>query len=169
MRSHGRVTRRRACQLYRDCLKRVSSVKSRKSSKCGVVWAMNKINSYEIPEDCLIIPGSQGRHWEHLKSSEQLARAMWQCRSFSIYRLYEAGGISDGFQDEPEGLVALRARDGRLLLMGSFIAGGVQWPSSPAADSSIAIREEYASEIDFLQTHASEFLPVASRAAQLAI
>lgn len=123
--------------------------------------------SYEIPDGALIIPGTDGRYWEHIKSAEQLARAMWQCKSFNVHRLYEAGGISDGNQQEPEGLVALRNMDGQLLMMGSFIADGIQWPTSPAGDNSLDIRSEYASAIEFLRSRAQDLFPVEIRETQL--
>lgn len=117
-------------------------------------------NWYRVPEEALDIPGSDGQHWVHLRTAEQLAQAMSQCPPFDIRRLYKAGGISDGSTAEPEGLVALRNGTGRLLLMGSFIAGDLQWPTSPTGDSSIILRAEYAAEILTLQDRAAELLPV---------
>ncbi|TLX16005.1 hypothetical protein [Rhizobium sp. MHM7A] len=122
---------------------------------------------YEIPEGALVVPESGGRHWLHLKTAEQLARAMWECKSFDIRRLYQAGGISEGNPEQPEGLVALRNGQGQLLLMGSYITDGLQWPTSPAGDSSIALREEYAKEIANLQEKAVELLPIKDRTVAL--
>jgi hypothetical protein len=114
-----------------------------------------------MDDNSLKIPGSDGLHWVHLKTAEQLAQAMHQCLPFDVRRLYQPGGISDGIGNEPEGLVALRDGSECLLLMGSFIAGGLQWPTSPAGDNSLSLREKYAAEILVLQERAVEFLPVA--------
>lgn len=126
-----------------------------------------EITWYEIPEGALVVPESGGRHWLHLKTTEQLARAMWECKSFDIRRLYQAGGISEGNPEQPEGLVALRNDQGHLLMMGSYITDGLQWPTSPAGDSSIALREEYAQEIALLKEKAAELLPIQDRTAAL--
>lgn len=122
---------------------------------------------YEIPEGALVVAETGGRHWLHLKTAEQLARAMWECKSFDIRRLYHAGGISEGNSSQPEGLVGLYNGQGQLLLMGSYIADGLQWPTSPAGDSSIALREEYVREIGLLQEKAGELLPVRHRSSVL--
>jgi hypothetical protein len=120
---------------------------------------------YEIPDGALIAPGG-GRHWLHIKTAEQLARVMWQCKTFDVRRLYQAGGISDGSVNEPEGLVALHDERGQLLMIGSFIAGGIQWPTSPAGDSSVELRTEYAAEIQLLQSRVAELLPTLDRISQ---
>lgn len=122
---------------------------------------------YEIPEGALVVPESGGRHWLHLKTAEHLARAMWECKPFDVRRLYQAGGISDGNPEQPEGLVALRNSQGQLLVMGSYIADGLQWPTSPAGDSSIALREEYVKEIAILLEKAAELLPIQDRTVAL--
>jgi hypothetical protein len=99
-------------------------------------------------------------YWVHIQTAEQLAKLMSECGNFDVAKLYRAGAMSDGYSNEPEGLVALRSREGRLLIASSYIAGDLQWPTSPDGRSPAMIREVFKKEIDILKSRADELFPV---------
>ena len=123
------------------------------------------VSYHTIPQDALpIVYGiSAGSYWLHLKTAEQLARALYECPAFDVAKVYRLGGISEG-SDEPEGLVALYDRHGRLVLMGTYIAGGLQWPTMPDGLTGTAARDHFTQEIEVLTDAAAEFLPAAKGA-----
>lgn len=98
-----------------------------------------------------------GQHWVHLKSAEQLAKALYENPFFDIRKIYRRGGISEG-DGKSEGLVGLYDRQGRLLLLGSYICGCVQWPVTPSGMIGAACRETFREALDLLDEVASSLL-----------
>lgn len=116
-------------------------------------------DAYQNEKAKVLLMDHTSSYWVHIQTAEQLAKVMNECGHFDVAKLYRAGAMSDGYSDEPEGLVALRSREGRLLIVSSFIAGDLQWPTSPDGRGPVVIREVFQKEIDILKSRASELFP----------
>lgn len=114
---------------------------------------------YKIPDGSpTILHGpNKYQHWIHLKSAEQLAKALYEAPSYDIRHVYRFGGIAEGLT-APEGLVGLYDRWGRLLLIGSYICTDLQFPGTPDGLSATESREKFEEAINVLKEYASDLL-----------
>lgn len=126
----------------------------------GIPMSDFETSQFDYPVGSLKVPGrDSGEHWVHLKTAEQLARALWECPNFDIRKVFQSGGISEGNSDACEGLVALRDNKDRLLLVGSFMCDEIQWPTTPHGMTATDARMMYAQEIAHLRAHVGDLIP----------
>jgi hypothetical protein len=116
----------------------------------------DEITGYEIPASALLIEtgANGGQHWLHLKTAEQLAKALYFAADFDIRRVASFGGISENTETAPEGFVALYDHFGNLKVIGSYMCGDVQFLTACGTDSSSA-RRIYEEALIALQENAA--------------
>lgn len=129
-----------------------------------------EITWYRTPADAAVVETGlhSGWHWVKLVTAEQLATAMGQVPHFPIADIARMGGIHEpGVDKGPGGFVALKKPDGELVLIGTYCAGGIQWPThvDPAVTAT-KIRTAYQEAIKCLTASAHELLAADGREAE---